>query len=203
MENLEKSIIEELPQIPFVVDQVGEALSWAKEELEEGEYNHVLKVTFDVTKYVKSISEPNFFKTYLVVAAILSSIPDVMTKEKFKKFDTASNAVTNALTNLIVKPENVQKYGCFKAVLSNLVPLHAKDERIFTVALIGIKHDILAITEGMKQTNVKTPITAQDYVSILGYALVMANIRMANLELENKTHCIYNDILVILNDLNY
>ena len=55
----------------------------------------------------------------------------------------------------------------------------------------------------MKKADVKTPITAKDYVSILGYALVMANIRMANLKLLDRTYEIYNDIIKLLNGLNY
>lgn len=203
MNNLEKSIIEELPQIPYVIDQVSDAISWAKEKLDEGDFNHMLRVAYDVTLYVKSISEPTFFKTHLVVASILSNIPEVLSKERIKKFETTSNAVENTLRHLIVTPEKVTKNGCFKAILLNLVPLQAINEEIFTVALVGIKHDLLAITEGMNTSEAKAPITSQDYISVLGYALVMANLRMANLKLQNKTYEIYNDISIILNELNY
>ena len=56
----------------------------------------------------------------------------------------------------------------------------------------------------MEIAGVKTPITAQNYISILGYALVMANIRMANLKLLDRTYAVYNEIAIILNNnFNY
>lgn len=201
---LEQSIIEQLPQIPYVVDQVGEALSWAKEALDEGEYNKVAEVACEVAEYTKSVSDPNFFKVHYVIAYILSNIPSAKENERFAKFDSASKSVEKALEALIVSPKNIELYGCFKSVLLKLIPLSKENEELFTIALIGIKHDLLAIVKGMKQANVKTPITGNDYISILGYALIMANIRMADLHLSNSTYKVFNDILVTLNkDLNY
>ena len=199
----EAGIIEILPQIPYVIDQVGEALKWAKEELSEGEYNKTLKVAYDVALYAKEISNPNFFKTHLVVASILSNIKDSLENRKFEKFETTSKAIENAVKDLTVSPESIEKIGCFKSVLLNIVPLAKKDESLFTVFLIGIKHDLKEIVDGMKKADVKTPITAQDYISVLGYAFVMDNIRMAKLNLLDKSWKVYNDIAVILNDINY
>lgn len=202
-EKLEKSLYEVLPQIPYVIDQVGEALKWIKEECKEGEYNKILDTTYEVAQFVAEISNPNFFKTYLVLASVLSNIKDVMKDERFEKFDTASKATEKAVQGLYVAPEKIEEQGCFKSVLLNLIPLARADENLFAVALIGIKHDLLDIMEGMKKTDIKTPITAQDYVTILGYALIMANIRMANLNLLNRTYTIYNDITKLLNSIKY
>lgn len=203
LEKLEKSIYELLPQIPYVIDQVGEAIKWTKEELKEGELNKALKVAYEVTEFASKISTPTFFKTHLVLASLLSNIPDVLTKERFSTFDTASKATEKAIQKLVVDPKKNDEYGCFKSVLVHLVPLAKEDETLFAVALIGIKYDLEEIVEGMKKADVKTPITAKDYVSILGYALVMANIRMANLKLLDRTYEIYNDIIKLLNGLNY
>ena len=75
---------------------------------------------------------------------------------------------------------------------------------LFTISLIGIKHDLMAITEGMKNAGVKTPITGNDYITILGYSLVMANVRMANLKMSNDAYKVYNEIEIMLNkDINY
>lgn len=201
--NYEQGIIEELPQIPYVVDQVDDALKWAKETLSEGDYNKLLKVAYDVTKFVKSISEPNFFKTHLVVASILSNIPDATTNERFKRFDTASKATENAYNLLNIDPNEIEKHGCFKTTLLHLVPLAKENEDLFAISLIGIKHDLKEIVAGMEVAGVKTPITAPDYITILGYALIMANIRMSNLKLLDRTHTIYNEVLILLNSLQY
>lgn len=200
---LEKGIVELLPQIPYVIDQVGEALKWAKEELSEGEYNKTLKVAYDVAQYAKEVSDPNFFKTHLVLASILSNIENPMANKRFEVFDTASKATEKALKDLIIDKKEIEEKGCFKSVLLRLVPLAKKDENLFATALIGIKHDLEEVVEAMKKASIETPITAKDYVTILGYAFVMDNIRMARLNLLEKAWKIYNDITVLLNGIKY
>lgn len=200
---LERGLYDYLPQIPYVIDQVGEALKWAKDDLSEGEYIKTLKVANDVAKFTTSISNPNFYKTHFVVASILSNIPDVLEKEEFKTFDSTSKAVENTLKALIIPEEQIKSTGCFKSILLQLVPLAKKDEDLFAIALIGMKHDLEEIIEGMEKVEVQEPITAKDYITILGYALVIANIRMANLKMLDRTYLIYNDIVKLLNKLNY
>ena len=201
---LEDSIIQELPQIPYVIDQIGEALAWAKECLNEGEYNKLLRITFDVVEYTKSISDPNFFKTHYVVATILSNIESAKSNERFAKFDSASKAVEKTLNALAVSSESIEKNGCFKTLMLHLIPLAKENMDLFAISLIGIKHALSDILAGTKSANVKSPITANDYITILGYALVMANIRMANLNMSNEAYKIYNEISIMLNnDLSY
>ena len=201
---LEDSIIQELPQIPYVIDQVGEALNWAKETLNEGDYNKLLNFTFEIVEYTKSISDPSFFKTHYVVASILTGIPSAKTNERFAKFDSASKAVEKALDALTVPPENLEKYGCFKALMLHLIPLAKENMELFTISLIGIKNSLSDVLAGIKAAGIKAPITAHDYITILGYALVIANIRMANLKMTNDAYRIYNDISIVLNnELNY
>lgn len=202
-EKLEKSIIEMLPQIPYVIDQVGEAFKWAKEELPEGVYYNTLQTALDVAEYTTSISNPNFYKTHLVVASILSRIEKCLEDERFKTFDTSSKAVEKTLKALNVPEDKILERGCFKAILMHLVPLAKEDEEVFAVALIGMKHDLENILEGMKKANIKTPVTSEDYITILGYSFVMANMRMARLNLLDKVHKIYNDIEILLNSINY
>lgn len=197
---LEKSIIEQLPQIPYVIDQISEALTWAKESLDEGDYNSLLELTYDVTEFTKKVSDPNFFKTHYVIATILSSIEDVKKNERFSKFDSASKAVEKTLDSITVLPKDVEDKGCFKATLIHLIPLAKANMDLFTINLIGIKHDLEKIRKGTQGASVNSPITADDYIIILGYALIMANIRMANLTLTNEAYQVYNDISVMLNN---
>ena len=200
---LEQGIIEMLPQIPYVIDQVGEALKWAKEETSEGTYNKILKTAYEVAEYAKNTSDPNFYKTHLVLACILSNIEKVTEKEKFSIFDTASKATEKDLKALCVQDEAILKHGCFKAVLMHLVPLAKESEDLFAVALIGIKYDLQEIIAGLEKAKVKSPITPEDYITVLGYSFIMANIRMARLNLLDKVHKIYNDIEILLNSINY
>lgn len=201
---LEESIIQELPQIPYVIDQVGEALQWAKEAFNEGEYNRTLKLAYDVMKFTKSISDPNFFKTHYVISTILSNIEKVKEDERFAKFDSASKAVEKTLDAITISPQALEENGCFKSIMLHLIPLAKENMELFTIGLIGIKHALSDISEGFKKAEVKSPITGNDYITILGYALVIANIRMANLHMPNYAYEVYNEISVILNnDLNY
>lgn len=207
MADLEKSIISELPQVPYVIDQVGEALKWAKETAsDEGEYNKILEIAWEVTLYAKKISNPNFFKTHLIIASILAYIPNAISDERFKTFDTASKAVEKALTAITVDPELSEKKGCFKSLLLQLVPLAKENEEYFTLTLIGIKRDLLEIKKGMEflKPEERTPITPSDYITILGYSLIMSNLRMSNLKLLNTTYEKLNEIEIMLNkDFKY
>lgn len=200
---LEKSIIEVLPQIPYVIDQVGEALKWAKEEVPAGSYDKVLKIAYDVALYAKDTSDRNFFKTHLVIASILSNIENALEQERFSTFDTASKSAEKSLKALNIPQEEIEKRGCFKAVLMHLVPLAKESEDLFAVALIGIKHDLKEILDGLKNVDIKAPITSEDYLKVLGYAFVIANVRMARLNLLDKVHAIYNEIEIMLNEMNY
>lgn len=200
---LEKSIIEQLPQIPYVIDQVSEALTWAKESLDEGDYNSLLELTYDVTEFTKRVSDPNFFKTHYVIATILSgteTTENIKNDKKFLKFDSASKAVEKTLDLITVSPKELKDKGCFKATLMHLIPLAKTNMELFTINLIGIKHDLEKIRKGAQGVKVDSPITADDYIVILGYALIMANIRMANLTLTNEAYQVYNDISVMLNN---
>jgi hypothetical protein len=204
MVDLEKSILAELPQIPYVIDQIGEAFAWLKEDLEEGEYNRVLEQAWEVTNYAKSISDPNFFKIHLILGSIISEIPNALSNPKFAKFDTASKATENTVKKLIVDSKEVEKYGNIKALLLKLIPLAKEDESCFAVSLISIKQHLKEILKGMKPVGVKTPITSEDYVVVLGYALIMANIRMANIKMLDSTYQIFNNIEILLNtEFNY
>lgn len=201
---IKESIIEQLPQIPYVLDQVGEALDWVKEELDEGAYNKVLKTTYEVTEFVKSISDPNFFKTHYVLASILSNIRNAKENERFAKFDSTSKSVEKTLDSVTLDRASIEKNGCFKAIMLHIIPLAKKNMDLFTISLISIKQDLLEILEGMKKAEVNSPITGSDYITILGYALVIANIRMANLSMTNSAYKVYNEISVILNsDFSY
>ena len=204
MVDLEKSILAELPQIPYVIDQIGEAFAWLKEDLEEGEYNRVLEQAWEVTNYAKSISDPNFFKIHLILGSIISEIPNALSNPKFAKFDTASKATENTVKKLIVDSKEVEKYGNIKALLLKLIPLAKEDESCFAVSLISIKQHLKEILKGMKPVGVKIPITSEDYVVVLGYALIMANIRMANIKMLDSTYQIFNSIEILLNtEFNY
>lgn len=203
-EALEKSIIEILPQVPYVIDQVGAAMDWVRSEEEEGKYIKTLSFVSDVAKYVTKISNPNFYKTHLVIAALLEDLENPLHNEKFNIFRTASNAVENAMNGLRVDPKLSEEKGCFKAISIHMVQTALNSQELFTILMYSILHDLKDITDGMKEANVKTPIVAADYIKILGYAFVMGNIRMARLEYSDSTREVVNEVEKLLNKaVNY
>lgn len=203
-EILEKGIIEKLPQIPFVVDQVGHAMSWAKEVYDENNYYKILEFALDVAEYAAKVSEPNFFKTHLVIAALLIDIEEAEKDSKFEIFKSTSNAIEKAVQAVKVDPKLSDERGCFKAISIHAVNLAKESQEYFSVVLYNMLSDLKDIVKGMKEVNVKAPITVEDYVKVLGYSFVMQNIRLANLNLLNETREVINKIEILLNnDLNY
>lgn len=199
IQNLKRAIMEEVPQVPFVQDQVGFALKLCIEYHREGEVVKLLEAALSVAKYIKEISEPNFYKTHLLVASLIGDIPDILEDERFKIFQTASQSVEKAVKKVSIDNKLIEERGCFNAITMHLTQLAKEDEECLTVMLYGILYDLKEVIDGMKKANVKTPITPQDYITIMGYAYVMANLRMAKLSLLNTTKEVINEIEIMLN----
>lgn len=203
VEIMEKGILEKLPQIPFIVDQVGYAMKWAKEVYDEGAYYKNIEFTLDVAEYATKISQPNFYKTYLIIGALLMDIPGAINDTKFEMFKSTSNSVENILNNIIMDPKTNEEYGCFKSVSLHIAKLARTNQEYLAVFLLGILSDLKEIVKGMEDVKVKAPITTEDFIKVLGYAFVMQNLRGANLNLLNEVREILNKIDIILNSLNF
>lgn len=200
IELLEKSILEKLPQVNFVVDQVGLAMKMAKEELSKDDYYKTLVVTSSITDYALKVSEIGFFKYPLVIASLLADIPNV--EEKLEPFKSASGAVENAVLKTRVSEELIKKRGCFKALCIHLVPLSKENQDYFACMLCHILEDLKDLTAGMKEAGVKSPITPSDYVTVLGYSYVMNSV-YSGASVIGQTATIVNEIQIILNSLVY
>lgn len=199
IKTLKNEIIAELPQIPFIIDQVSDAVDWCVEEHDPGVIVRLLESALDVARYAKEISDPNFYKTYLVVASLIADIPDVTTSERFNKFKTASGVIERTIKNVVIDPDLICERGCFNSLNIHLTQLAKKDENCFVIMLYGILHDLQEITSALKGTSTKSPVTPQDYITILGYAYVMSNLRMARLPLADRTKVLVNKIEILLN----
>lgn len=201
---LKKAIMAEAPQVPFVLDQIGAAIDWAIEGHEEGGIIKTLETALDVAKYVKSISEPNFYKTHLLITSLIGDIEGVLEDDKFKMYQTASGATEKAIKSIILDKGLIEKYGCFKALGIHLAQVYHINEEYLMLLLYGILHDLKDITAGLKQANVKAPITPQDYISVLGYAYAIQSFKISNFNLLNETKALINEISIILNnDVTY
>lgn len=201
---IEKQIIEGLPQVPYVIDRVDNAIQWIKSLQKYSTYFSTLTTAVKVMKYVTEISEPNYFKVHLLVTALLMDVPEPEKNERFNIYKTASGVVEKALSEITVKDTEVEEKGCFKAMSVHVIDLLRNNEELAAIYLIALLTDLEETVAGMKKANVKAPITGQDYIKILGYDMVLTNIRMSNLNLLNTTRDIINQINIILNnDVNY
>lgn len=197
---LKKDILVEVPQVPYVLDQVGHAIDWCIEANDEGSVVKVLKTSLDVAKYAKSISEPNFYKTHLLIASLIGDIDNVKEDAKFEMYKTASGIVAKTIDEIIIDKNLIETRGCFNALSIWITNLARTNEEAFVVMLYGILNDLKESIEGLKVVNEKAPITPEDYVQILGYAYVLSNLRMSNLSLLDSTREIINQISIILNN---
>ena len=198
-EALRSAILAEVPQIPFLIDQVDKAITWCIEGHDDGVVNKLLSTAVEVARYVKEVSDLNFYKTHLVVAALIGDIEGVTEDPQFNIYRTASHAVENSIKKITIDPALIAERGCFNALNIWLTDLAKKDEHAFVVMLYGILSDLEEIVEALKAVDSKNPITPQNYITVLGYAYVMANLRMANLNLLDKTRVLINRIEVLLN----
>lgn len=197
---LKRDILAEVPQVPYVLDQVGHAIDWCIEANDEGSVVKVLKTSLDVAKYAKSISEPNFYKTHLLIASLIGDIDNVKEDAKFEMYNTASGIVAKTIDEIIIDKNLIETRGCFNALSIWITNLARTNEESFVVMLYGILNDLKESIEGLKAVNEKAPITPEDYVQILGYAYVLSNLRMSNLSLLDSTREIINQISIILNN---
>ena len=197
---LKNDILSELPQIEFVIDQVGYAVDWCIEAHDEGKVYHILSTALDVAKYAKEVSERNFYKTHLVIAALIGDIEGVLEDERFSyRYKSSSNVVEKTIRKTTIDPSLTEKRGCFSALSIWLAKLAKEDEDAFVVALYRILHDLKDIVVGLKDVNSKAPITPQDYITVLGYAYVMLNLRMTKSSLLDKTRNVFNEVVTLLN----
>lgn len=202
-ELLEKSIIELLPPVPYIVDQVGAAMNWVKSEEDEGSYLKALRIALKVAEYTVKVSNPNFYKSNLIIASLLSNVPNAIENEKFKIFDTASKSVEKTLKAITQDPKVQEERGCFKALALHLVPLISLDQDYLVIMLCGIWEDLEEIARVIDKADVKSPITREDYVILLGYTMVINNIYSSKANILNETANILNEIQIILNRLSY
>lgn len=196
---LKKSILEQVPQVPYVLDQVGFALKLCVEYHDEGVVIKVLETALDVAKYTKKVSELNFYKTHLLIGALIGDIPNILQDERFKIFDTASKSVEETIKKITIDEKVSAEKGCFNSIALHLALLARADEDCLVVMLYGILHDLEEVTSGMKGVGVKNPITPQDYITILGYAYVILNFRMNRIPLLNTTKEVLDKIEILLN----
>lgn len=201
---LEKSIVEKIPQVPYVIDQVGYAMNWVKEVQDEGTYYKTLKFALDVANYAEKVSERGYYKTHLVIAALLMDIEGVMSNPKFDNFKTASHVVEDTLAAITINPSYAETYGCFKGISVHAAQLARENQDYFAVIMYNILNELNDILAGMKDAEIKTPITAEDYIKVLGYAVVVKNLKLEKLQFYSPIQEIMNAIGIILNhDIKY
>lgn len=197
---MEKEILEKLPQVPIVIDQVGHAIKWVREVEDEGKALSTLRFTKMVQEYVSTISDKMFYKTHLVIGALLFDINNVFEDERFNVFKTASGEVERVLRTLKLDEKFQEEKGCFKALSLQLAKMAKEDEECFCVSLLSILNDLQDISRGMKEVGVKTPITPADYIKVLGYSYAISGISKIHFNILDTTGSVLNKVYIELNE---
>lgn len=201
---IERSIMESLPQVPYVLDQVGAAMKWRKKETCKNSYEETLRTTLDLCKYVRTISEGNFYKAHLVTAFLLMGIDNCLNKEEFDFFRSASGAIEDSIRSITLDKDLVKEKGYYRALAIRVSELAVENEEYLALILFNILLGLRETSSGMSVANVKVPITFEDYTEVLGAALLIAYFRLSNKSLLFTTRDIINSIEILLNEkFNY
>lgn len=198
IELLERGIYDELPQSDYVIDKVGEVVKYVKEYYSENEAKlaSVLRRAHRSAHYATKISEEKMYKTRIVIGTLLYEIPDILTSEDFKKFDSASGHNRKMIDTLCIKKDVVNK-GCFRTLTNHLIAVGRADSEALYILLLGILDDLQVLVEGMKKVKEKSPITAEDYITVLGYSNVLKSLKVA-VDVTGYPRSVLAEILEIL-----
>jgi hypothetical protein len=195
VEKLIKSIVAELPQIPFVTEQVGAAIDLAKKELDEEQLEKTLRITLEVTNYARQTSSDNFFKFHLVVISLLRNIPNIQKNKRFSMFETVSNLVGNKLS-LLEETETEIERGKYKGEILKLIRLFNADQDLFLL-------EIITLIDELKPLTLKEELSVEELLDIVGYAYVENNLRMSQLALLNDVSKHYNKLIKIFEKTSF
>lgn len=190
-QKLIQSITGELPQIDFVVDQVGAALALAADTLTERQFHRALRIAVNVTKFAKETSEPQYFKYNLIITALLKDVQNLSSHAGFKTFDTTSNIVGKNIEALKTT-EDEKARGYYKGGVLKLARLFNLNQELFLIEVLSLTDDLEALD-----------LVADVHPFLLGCAFMNANFRMCNFELLSSVQIYYNKFMSILENTKF
>lgn len=204
-EQLSKSIIEQLPQIPYIVDQVGLAIDKVFEKLQTEEALKVLEDTLSVIDYTLKVSQPQFFKTHLVLVSLLASISSKLSEEELSKFDTASGTFKQKFEQYRIDKSNVEKVGEYKATTMHLTNLAQNEQDLFTLSILNINSLLEKFLNMKQEVALDEDYKKMTQYTVMGYAVVEVNLRMIlnNINLLQPSRDAYNRFMILLNKFSY
>jgi len=190
-QKLIQSITSELPQIDFVVDQVGAALALAADTLTESQFHRALRIATNVTKFAKETSEPQYFKYNLIITTLLKDVQNLEAHTGFKTFDTISNVVSKNIAELKTT-EDEKSRGFYKGEVLKLARLFNANQELFLV-------EVLTLTDDLQSLDLE----AEVHPYLLGCAFIDANLRMCNFELLSSVQTYYNKFMSVLENTKF
>lgn len=183
-----KMVMELLPQIPFVMDQVSNAVNYVEEHTPD-KLKDALALAYEVGKYAQKTSSEHYFKYDLIIMALLKHIGiDDLLKDKIIE---VGSKVQQGLELLTITDDKLKEYGTAKATLNKLIEVYKTDKELLVVMFNEL---INTLEEAKEHLNKET---------ILSIAIVEANLRLNRLELNNNINAYYLHLLKILNKLKF
>lgn len=184
------SIMENVPQVPFVVEQIGQAINIAKVEYDDKKLVKILENTIEVSKYAKEESKSTqFFKYHLIVISLLKDIKDMT---KLKPFETQSNKIVNSIKLMQLDEKEINKKGFVRATALHLMQLFNLDQELFMISIIEIQQELdrLAMVQNLG---------VEEKLLINQIALIESILRSNRLALNNSIILKFNNLLTTLN----
>lgn len=170
-----------LPTIPFVQEQIGFGIKYAKESgVEEGRLLQAFEMAIKLAKLANEYSDPNFYAYRPILCALLSVVED---ESKLDMFRTETNSVLTILEqfNEFVKTYNES----------------AKQAAIYLAkAIMGDKKDLCLAIMTFLTEEIKTG-------NVLKVAYISVDLRLNGFEMTGALYHAYNRMLIELNKVNY
>lgn len=192
------SIMEYVPQVTFVIEQIGQALNIAKANYSETELEEILTVTVDVAKYAKEVSNSEaFFKYHLIVISLLQNINDM---SKLSMFETQSNTVINGIQAIKPDVEQIKAKGFVKATVVKLAKLFKENQDLFALEILNTQ---MVLNNLITNYNKTRTWTNEELILLMQIAMIEQTIRMNKFTYLSPVANIVNNLLITLNKVKF
>ena len=184
VEFAERTILMGLPAIDLIQDQVSKALCVARENSDTKVYLNRLRASNKLLPYSRALGNGDFWNYHIIMATVLSAIPNASESSDVKKLDNLNKDLTRLLADIQkVTPAKLSDWK-FKDMLSPLVKyVKGEDVDAFTIRL-QIISDVL---------------TNEDYdkARSAGAMYLLLSFRLNKTEIPPVAQLLYDDFQIV------
>lgn len=213
------SIMEELPQVPLIVNSVYKGIAIAEKYLtkvtrlydtEDNMYLHALRVALRTAQYAKQTSNQMYFKYELIIIALLHDLledadsPEV--QQDLQIFKSTNNNIMNGIISLTNDNVEIAGMGTGKYMGIKFTKLLKQDEDLFLVKLFDRLDNLISLP-AIKKTELYNEDAEKGELFIRNYYLetqnIVLNLALAKMIIPDNIYMIYNELLLLLNSVSF